>query len=104
MGPHGGSETWRHTFLQYVQESFLYQHVTELTRIRSRDTPSILNLTVVYTVRGIEDIGCGTIPGKYVLRMLELEYMAKEVLTKEIEESRCQEEILRKELCGYFFF
>lgn len=51
MDSHGDTESWRHKFLECVQENILYQHITEHTGVVA---PSVLDL--IFTFNNMETV------------------------------------------------
>lgn len=70
-------------FLLCVLENFLFQHITEHTRVREANTSSILQLVFTYMRQKTGGIIYGAHPGKCHHTVFKFEYIISKKITKE---------------------
>lgn len=67
-----------------VQENFLYQHLSEVTKVRGTDVSSKLDLVFTYSSLEIENITYGPLLGKSDCLVLNMDYAVQEEVLRDI--------------------
>ena len=83
LDPREREFSWRSKFLECTQENLLHQHITEPTRARGLDQPSILDLVFSLSELDIENLNYAPPLGKSDHAVIHCDYRLKEDIRSE---------------------